>query len=203
MVAQGLPLSPNGGTVIATVITQWTLLVGQRRHNGGTREAEASLKLIYNVYNSSRFFTGRPMADPCASILQPQRCVCLPPASFVRPVSDRPPLRPLCDCFEHAQNFMATMARSECPLCHAWLTKTIVWPPLCLQRRPGQFCGCTRKAQRSQLLCKGGISHQHFHVYGFPLSRHTGNSHNGEIACLYWGVPLVEENVLLEMMHEN
>ena len=52
IVAQGLPWSPNGGTVVATVIAQGTILVGQRRHNGGTREADASLKLIHNVYNS-------------------------------------------------------------------------------------------------------------------------------------------------------
>ena len=37
------------------------------------------------------FFTGRPMADLCASILRPRRCVCLPPASFERSVSDRLP----------------------------------------------------------------------------------------------------------------
>ena len=66
----------------------------------GTREADASLKLMYNVYNTSHFFyMGRQMADPCASILRPRRCACLPPASFERPVSDR-----------HAQNFTATMA---------------------------------------------------------------------------------------------
>ena len=61
------------------------------------------------------------MADPCASILRPLRCVCLPPASIERPVSDRPHRRPLCDCFEHDQKFtatMASMARSERPLCH-------------------------------------------------------------------------------------
>ena len=73
MMAQWLPWSPNGGTVVATVIAQWTLLVGQRRHSGGSREAQASLKLIYNVYNSTHNFTGGggggTMADPCASIL--------------------------------------------------------------------------------------------------------------------------------------
>ena len=42
-VAEGSPWSPNGGTVVATVITQWALSVGQRRHNGGTRKAEALL----------------------------------------------------------------------------------------------------------------------------------------------------------------
>ena len=33
------------------------------------------------------FFTGWPMADHCAAILPPRRCVCLPPASFERPTS--------------------------------------------------------------------------------------------------------------------
>ena len=104
---------------------------------------------------------GRPMADHCASILLPRRCVCLPPASFEWPVSDRPPWRPLCDCFEHAQNFtaiMASMAMPERPVYHPWTTKATVLPPFCLQRRPGQFCGCTMEAERSQPLCKVGIS---------------------------------------------
>ena len=158
MVVQGSPWSPNGGTVVATVIAQWTLFVGQRRHSGGTREAEASLKLVRNVYNSTHYFTGWPMADHCASSMRPRRYVFLPPAFFERPVSDCPPRRPLFDCFEHAQNFMATMAWSESPLCHPWMTKATFWPPLYLQQRPGQFCGRTREAQRSQPLCKGGIS---------------------------------------------
>ena len=63
-------------------------MVGQRRHNSGTREAEASLKLIHNVYNSTHFYWAANLADPCASILRPRRCVCLPPASFERPASD-------------------------------------------------------------------------------------------------------------------
>ena len=107
------------------------------------------------------FLTGRPMADHCASILPPWRCVCLLPASFERPASDRPPQRPLCDCFEHAQNFTATMASmgmSERPVYHHWATKATVLPPFCLQRWPGKFCGRTMEAERSQPLCKGGIS---------------------------------------------
>ena len=56
------------------------------------------------------FFMGRPMTNLCASILRPRRCVCLLHASFEPPMSDRPLRRPLCDCFEHAQNFTATMA---------------------------------------------------------------------------------------------
>ena len=55
----------NEGTVLATVIAQWTLLVGQRKHNGTTREAEASLKLIHNVYNRVHFLYGRPLHTFC------------------------------------------------------------------------------------------------------------------------------------------
>ena len=43
MVAQRLPWSPNGGTVVATVIVQYKLLVTQKRHSrGGRKEAKAS-----------------------------------------------------------------------------------------------------------------------------------------------------------------
>ena len=56
--AEGLPWSPNGGTVVATVMAQWTLLVGQMRHNGGTRKAGALLKLIHNVHNNTYFLQG-------------------------------------------------------------------------------------------------------------------------------------------------
>ena len=153
MVAQVLPWSLNGGTVVATVIAQWTPLVGQRRHNGGTKKADVLLKFIHNVRIFHWATNGRPFCD--------HGDVCLHPASFERPVSDRPPRRPSCDCFEHAQNFtatMASMAMSERPMCHPWMTTAAVRPPFCLQRRPGQFCGRTREAQRSQPLCKGGIS---------------------------------------------
>ena len=68
---------------------------------------------------------------------------------------DQPPLRHLCNCFEHAQNFMA---RSERPLRHTGTTKATFLPPICLERWPSQFCGCTMEAQRSQKLCEGGIS---------------------------------------------
>ena len=63
-VAQVLPWSPNGGPVVATVIAQWTLLVGQMRHNGGTRKAEASLKLIHNVHNATHHFYGATNDQP-------------------------------------------------------------------------------------------------------------------------------------------
>ena len=56
----------------------------------------------YKMFTTVRiFFTGRPVVDPCASILRPRLYVCLPTSSFERPVSDRPPRRPFCDSFEH------------------------------------------------------------------------------------------------------
>ena len=88
-VAEGLPWSPNGGTVVATAIAQWTLSVGQRRHTGGTREAEALLKFIHNVHNITYFYgatNGRPLCihSVCAFLL---RATCERPTSsptFVR-----------------------------------------------------------------------------------------------------------------------
>ena len=130
--------------------------------NGRYWSAKGGIKVVqwrqkqranwYTMFTTVCIFTGRPMADPCASILRPRRCVCLPPAPFGRPVSDRPPRRSLCDCFEHAQNIMATMAsiaRCERPLYHHTTIKATFRPPLCPQRRPGQFYGRTREAQNS------------------------------------------------------
>ena len=74
---------------------------------GRPKEAQWWYKEGRSVAQLDIMFTivrGRTMADHCASILRPRRCVCLPPAFFERPVGDRPPRRPLCDCFEHAQD---------------------------------------------------------------------------------------------------
>ena len=76
------------GSMVA-VVAEWRhrgrhsdrSMVGQRRHNGGTRKAEASLKLIHNVHNSTHFLwcdqwptTVHPFCDHggvCASPLPP------------------------------------------------------------------------------------------------------------------------------------
>ena len=168
---------------------QWSLNGRHWSAKGGTMVVQGRQTGRSNWYTMFVFFTGRPMADLCASILRPRRCVYLHPAPFGRPVSDRPPRRPLCDCFEHAQNFtatMASMAMSERPMCHPWTTKATVRPPFCLQRRPGQFCGRTREAQRSQPLCKGGIS-----SCRIPILK-IGRSHDRLIYIMethirYWG----------------
>ena len=173
---------------------QWSLNGRHWSSKGGTVVVQGRQTCRSNWYTMFAFLTGRPMADHCASILRPRRCVCLHPASFGRPVSDRPPRRPLCDCFEHAQNFtatMASMAMPERPVYHPWTTKATVLPPFCLQRRPGQFCGRTMEAERSQPLCKGGINY---------LSKISSNII--EIGCKGgpWGyIILIQLNLMWEI----
>ena len=155
---------------------QWSLNGRHWSSKGGTMVVQGRQTSRSNWNTMFALLTGRPMADHCASILRPRRCACLHPASFERPVSDRPPRRPLCDCFEHAQNFtatMASMAMPERPVYHPWTTKATVLPPFCLQRRPGQFCGRTREAQRSQPLCKGGITDAYMRHHG-SMRYYTG-----------------------------
>ena len=96
MVVQWFSVWLNGGTVVATVIAQWTPLVARRRHNGGTREAEASLKFIHNAYNSVHFLQGDQWPTPVHPFCYHSDAC----ASFLAPLSDWPPRR---DCFEHAQ----------------------------------------------------------------------------------------------------
>ena len=79
MVAQGLPWSPNGGIIVATVVVQCTLLVAQRRHRGGTRE-EASPRLsecfaAWRIYHVATI--GRPVRIHFATITMPLRPFCL------------------------------------------------------------------------------------------------------------------------------
>ena len=55
--------------------------------------------------------------------------------------------------------FCATLERPRQPFCF----------PMCRQRRPGQFCGRTREAQRSQPLCKGGINNNQSAIHQIQL----------------------------------
>ena len=85
MVAQVLPWSLNGGTVVATVIAQWTPLVGQRRHNGGTRKADVSLKLIHNVRIFNWATNGRPLCIHSATT-----ATCVPSSCLLWGTCERP-----------------------------------------------------------------------------------------------------------------
>ena len=85
MVAQVLSWSLNGGTVVATVIAQWTPLVGQRRHNGGTRKADVSLKLIHNVRIFYWATNGRPLCIDSATT-----AMCVPSSYLLWATCERP-----------------------------------------------------------------------------------------------------------------
>ena len=87
MVAQVLPWSLNGGTVVATVIAQWTPLVGQRRHNGGTKKADVSLTLIHNVRIFYWATNGRPLCLHSATTAMCVPSSCLLWATCERPTS--------------------------------------------------------------------------------------------------------------------
>ena len=87
MVPQVLPWSLNGGTVVATVIAQWTPWVGQKRHNGGTRKADVSLKLIHNVRIFYWATNGRPLCIRSATTLMCVPSSCLLWATCERPTS--------------------------------------------------------------------------------------------------------------------
>ena len=145
-------------------------LVGQRRHNGGTctMEAEASLKLIHNDY-SIYCWTVRILlcGDHWPTLVHPFCDHGFSCAFLLPPLNDLWAADLLGDLCATVLNMLKT---SRWPW-HPWqglnvLCATLELPtkatfrlPMCLQRQPGQFCGCTREAQRSQPLCKGILNH--------------------------------------------
>ena len=108
-------------------------------------------KIMFTIEGIS---TGRPLAHHCASIPQPRRCVCLPPASFEQPMSNQLP-RQLCATVLNTlktsrRPWRPSMALSEHPVYHCWTTTATIPPPLILQRRSGQlYCRLMRNNGRS------------------------------------------------------
>ena len=173
MVAQGLPWSPNGGGLVATVIVSRTLLVCQRRHNGGTRKAEA-----LNMLKNSRH-PWRGLSVICATFERPRQpfgLLCAFNADLASFVVARGRHKSCNPCLKgvwvtnlvgdpsatgQILNTFKTWWRPWRPwrllnvLCTTFERPTML-PPSSLQRPPGQFCGHTREAQKSQVLCKGG-----------------------------------------------
>ena len=135
-----------------SVHTAWVWGCGE-----GTSEAEASPGLREWALQQNAFITWRPLADHCASILQLQQWHCVAPVSFERPLSDKPPLW----LFWTRSNLGGDHdVHGDCwTSCASSLkTKVTMLPPLRPQRWLGQFYGRTREAQKSQALCKWGIS---------------------------------------------
>ena len=116
----------------------------------------------YPMFTPVRIFYGATNDRPlCIHYDSATTTMCLPSPCLLWATCERPTsLATFVRLFEHAQIFtatMASMAMTKRPVYQPWTTKAIVRPPLCHQRRPGQFCGRKREAQRSQPLCKGGI----------------------------------------------
>ena len=133
-VAQVLPWSPNGGSVVATMIAQRTLLVGQRRHNGGTRKAETSLKLIHNVHNATHFYGATNDQPLCSHSKTTPMCL---PSTCLLWATDL-----LGDLCATVSNMLKTSRRPSRP----WRCLNVLCTTL---ERPRQPFG---------LLCKGGIT---------------------------------------------
>ena len=136
MVAQW---SLNGGTVVATVIAQWTPLVGQRRHNGGTRKADVLLQLIHNVRICYWATNGRPL---CIHFTTTAMCVlssCLLWATCERPTSSATFVRLFWTCSKlhgdhgvHGDVWTSSVPPlyDQCNRSASLLPSTATWPVL-------------------------------------------------------------------------
>ena len=162
MLAKRLPWSLNGGTVVTTMIAQCTVSISQRKHQGGTREADASLRLKGSVCNKRMFYEatiGSSLHTCCKHLC---KGLCLPFASFELPLaSNTPPRWLVCDYFEHAQNLSANLesfALSEHFAYHLWTTKASTQLLPRFQRRSGQFYGRTRELKCCGPCVKGALT---------------------------------------------
>ena len=142
MVAQELPWSLNGHMVVATVITQWMLFVSQRRDNSVTREAESSLKMIHNVYNSTHLIRGDQWPTPVHPFCD-HGDAC---AFLLLPLSDLWATDLLGDLCATVLNMLKTLPWLWRPwrglniLCATFERSRVTFRPLlCFQRLPGLF----------------------------------------------------------------
>ena len=166
--AQRLPWSPNGGTAVATVIVQCTLLVAQRKHTGGRNIAQVDEKHCPGWRESLRRLTrniAQVNENHCAGwretlhqnahitwrhLATSGRPLCLPSGSFGQTTSSDT----FGDCFEPYLKSYGDqpMATCEPPVYHLWPTRQHSASfDLNLARRPGTFYGRTREVQRSPL----------------------------------------------------
>ena len=85
MDAQASPWSPNGGSVVVTVIVQSTLLEAQRRHRGGRSVAhtEGLIFAVERIYYVA--IIGQPLCIHSATTAMPLRPLCLIWATVERP----------------------------------------------------------------------------------------------------------------------
>ena len=108
-------------------------------YKGGISIAQIGAQCLQLYGLLHRATNGRPMCIHFATTTMSVPSFCLLWATCERPTFSANFMR----------LFWTSMARFERPLCHPWMTKATFLPPLCLQRRSGQFYGRTREAQRS------------------------------------------------------
>ena len=157
MVAQVLPWSLNGGTVVATVIAQWTQLVRQRRHNGGKRKADVSPTLMHNVRIFYWATNGRPLCIHSATTAMCVPSSCLLWATCERPTSSTTFVRLFWTCSKlHGDHGVhGDVWTSYVPPLNdqgnrsaSLLPSTATWPVL----------GSHKEGAKVAALCKGGIT---------------------------------------------
>ena len=149
---QWLPWSPNEGTVVATVIAQLTLLVGQSRLTCGTREAEAFLRgdqwpthvHTFCNYGDACAFPLPPLSDLWATefLGDPCACYCFTFLTCSKLHSDHG---------VHGEVWTSVVPplNDQGKLLASFVPSTATWPVLWSHW----------EAQRSQPPCKGGINH--------------------------------------------
>ena len=161
---------------------QWSLNGRYWSAKGGTIAVQGRQKRRsnwYTMFTTVRIFYGA-INGRSHSIQSATTAICVPPsyllwATFVR-------LFWTCSKLHGDHGDVWT----PCVLVyHPWTTKATVRPPFCLQPRPGQSCGRTREAQRSQPLCKGGINGIFWTLYVLPRAPLTNINQLQEIrACI-------------------
>ena len=109
---------------------QWSLNGRHWSAKGGTMVVQGRQTCRSNWYIMFAFFTGRPMADHCASILRPRRCVCFP----LPPLSDLWATDLLGDLCATVLNMLKTSRRPWRP----WRCLNVLCATL---ERPGQPFG--------------------------------------------------------------
>ena len=103
----------HGGSKV-DMIAEWTQSVhhGERSAYtvGHPKESEGTHKRGRSIAPIDRQIAWRSLSDRYAFNLRLRQSLCLLSATFEPPSSYHVPRRPLCECFEHVQNFVATMA---------------------------------------------------------------------------------------------
>ena len=158
-----LPWSLNGGTMVATMITQWSFSGCYWLARSATAVVQGRPKCHSNwntMFKQNAFLWGsqwpitvHPFCDHgdiCAFLL--------PPLSDLRVTDLLGILWLFWTCWKFHGNHGWRPWKGLNILCTTLEQPRKLPASLCIKRQPCQSCSCTREEKRSQSLCKGGIS---------------------------------------------